>query len=353
MAERVVLHIGAPKSGTTYLQSILFASRSPLAAQGVLVPGSGVGDYSRMAKAMRTRRRGNGPAGRTWRAVRDQVAGWSGTAVLSSEWFCLTPAELVGRAVGELAPARVEVVYTARAPVEQVPAAWQETLKLGSGLSLEEFVTSLAAGDGRWSWWSLDPVRVLSRWRAEVPPEQITVVTVPRTRSEPDLLLHRFAEACGFDPAGCDTSRSTPNESLSVEAAVLAARLAPALTERIDFDAAPWTDRYRWLRRLLGHELLVPWPGTPIGVPATVEQELLERAEASSRALAEAGYRVRGDLGDLVGPTRRAGARAPQDVPVEDVLDLAVDTIAELLARLRAETLRNEGGSSGAAEPSA
>ena len=39
MAERVVVHIGLMKSGTTFLQGRLDANREQLAAQGVLFPG--------------------------------------------------------------------------------------------------------------------------------------------------------------------------------------------------------------------------------------------------------------------------------------------------------------------------
>ena len=36
---RVYLHIGAPKTGTTYLQEVLFTNRARLAEHGVLYPG--------------------------------------------------------------------------------------------------------------------------------------------------------------------------------------------------------------------------------------------------------------------------------------------------------------------------
>ncbi len=39
MANRIFLHIGAPKSGTTYLQTVLWANRENLRRQGLLMPG--------------------------------------------------------------------------------------------------------------------------------------------------------------------------------------------------------------------------------------------------------------------------------------------------------------------------
>ena len=40
MAERIFLHIGLPKTATTYLQSILWASREQLERDGVRLPGT-------------------------------------------------------------------------------------------------------------------------------------------------------------------------------------------------------------------------------------------------------------------------------------------------------------------------
>ena len=40
MADRVVLHIGAMKSGTSDLQSLLSDNRAALAGRGICVPGN-------------------------------------------------------------------------------------------------------------------------------------------------------------------------------------------------------------------------------------------------------------------------------------------------------------------------
>lgn len=349
MASRVVLHVGAPKSGTTYLQSILFASAERLAEHGVLVPGRGVGDYARAARAVRNRRQGNGPAMQTWRAMLEQVRDHDGVAVLSGEWFCLTPADLVPRLLDQLADLGgvddVHVVHTTRALEAVVPAAWQETLKLGETWSLAEFTESLDDDDAdRWSWWALQADRVLARWSPPLPAERLHVVTVPQSREDPEALLRRFGEACGFDAAWCVTDATQPNESLGVEAAELLRRLAPALEQRIDFDAAHWTDRYRWLRRYLGHELLVPQPGARIAMDPAVSAAVAARSDAMASALAGAGYDVVGSLDDLrtSGAPPAAGRRHPGEVTDGDLLSLAVPVMAELLGRLRSEVLAFE-----------
>ena len=53
MPQQVFIHIGAPKSGTTYLQSVIWANKERLAERGVLVPGSVRFDHNRIAQCVR------------------------------------------------------------------------------------------------------------------------------------------------------------------------------------------------------------------------------------------------------------------------------------------------------------
>jgi len=345
MADRVHLHIGAPKSGTTYLQSVVWASRDRLADAGLLVPGRQLVDYNMAAAASRKRKLGGGRPARTWRRLVAETAAWDGEALLSAEWFCLTPEDLIPRMIDHLAPAEVHVVYTARALVPQVTAAWQESLKTANPESLDAFVAAMDDPTRRWCWWSLDPAEVLARWRSHLPAEQIHVVTVPPSGSDPLLLLRRFAEVVGFDPALCDTSGARPNESLSVEAAELMRRVAPRVDERVGFDDLVWSERYRWLRRFLAHELMVPLPGHPIALSAADHEAVAARAEAAATELRRAGYPVTGDLADIVHAPRRAGSKHPDEVDDGALLELAVPVMAELVARVReATTARHEAG---------
>ena len=350
MASRVVLHVGAPKSGTTYLQSILFASADRLRDNGVLIPGRGPGDYARAARAVRNRRQGSGPAMRTWRGMLEEVRGHRGTAVLSSEWFCLTPADLVPRLLDQVAELggaeEIHVVHTTRALSAVVPAAWQETLKLAAASTLDEFAAGLDDDDAeRWSWWALQADRVLARWSPPMPAARVHVVTVPPTREDPYALLRRFAEACGFDPNWCAADAAIPNDSLGAEAAELLRRLGPLVESRIDFEAAPWTDRYRWLRRYLSHELLVTAPGSRIVLDPATREDVDRRSDRMAASLGEAGYDIVGDLDELRSPRSApapAGGRHPADVEDGDLLDVALPLLADLLARLRSEVLAFE-----------
>ncbi len=342
MAERVFLHIGAPKSGTTFLQSIFWENRQGLRDQGVLVPGRQLVDYNLAAVAARTRRLGKGRPAKTWRRLVRETRAWSGTAVLSSEWFCLSPEELVPRMVEAFGDAEVHVVYTARALVPLVTAAWQESLKTGHLETLSEFVTALDDDRRRWSWWSIDPAVVLERWRSHVPVDHIHVVTVPSAGSDPLVLLRRFARVLDVDAGAVKTEVARVNESLSVEAAELVRRVAPRVDEIVGFADHPWPDRYRWLRRYFAHGLMVPLPGHRIALDGSDAAQIAARAERAVAGLEAAGYPVEGDLGELVEHVPHPGALRPQDVSESAMLDLAVPVMAELVAQVRDLTLQLE-----------
>jgi hypothetical protein len=342
MAERVFLHIGAPKSGTTYIQSILWENRALLREAGIAVPGRRRVDYNLATAAARTNRLGNGRPARTLRRLASQARAWSGTAALSAEWFCATPQDLIARLVGMFDDAEVHVVYTARALVPLVTAAWQETLKTAHRESLPEFVAALDDDERKWSWWSIDPAVVLERWAAVVPLGRVHVVTVPPSGADPGELLRRFAEVVGFDPAPLDTSAAQANESLSVEAAELVRRVAPRVDEIVGFSNLPWPERYRWLRRYFAHQLMVPRRGHRIALDEADRERVAARAERSVANLRSAGYPVVGGLDDLATPPVRPGALRPEQVSDSAMLDLSVPVMAELVAQVRELTLRLE-----------
>jgi hypothetical protein len=54
---RVYLHIGAPKTGTTYLQEVLFRNRARLAEHGVLYPGDSTAAHYAAVLDLRVRHR--------------------------------------------------------------------------------------------------------------------------------------------------------------------------------------------------------------------------------------------------------------------------------------------------------
>lgn len=342
MAERVFLHIGAPKSGTTFLQTVLWENRERLSDLGVLVPCRRRFDFNLAAMAVREAGtpEGSDDAAGVWKQMLDDIALWQGDAVISCEWFVLATAEQARQAVAQLAPAEVHLVYTARAFDEQVPAAWQEVLKIGRGRRLPQFIRSLEQ-EGRWSWASLDPAVGLQRWGATLPPAQVHLVTTPRRGTKPGALWERFAQVCGIDPESCDTSVARRNESLGVESARLLQLTGPRLRKAARSDSPHWSDPYRWIRGYIGHQLLVPRGGSRIALRDEELSMLRERAAQSRSALDELGVDVVGDLDELE-PAPATEGRHPSEVTDGEMLEIAGDLMASLLERVRQESERAE-----------
>jgi hypothetical protein len=348
MAERVLLHIGAPKAGTTFLQTILWKNRESLGAQGLLVPGKRRFDFNLAARSVTTRIPDTGsgkrrpPAIAAWEAIVDETLQWPGDVVISNEWFAPASRAQAERAISHWGLDQVHIVFTARAFVYQVPAAWQEKLKLGEGQSLADFTAGLDSGDQRWSWRTLDPADVLSRWGRMLPAEHVHVVTVPPRGSERELLWKRFAHLLGIDPGSCDISAAHANESMSAESARLLQLVGPLLREAIDADTAHWKEKYRWIRQYVAHELLVPRGGSRIGLPAPTVAALRERSVRCVDILTDAGYDIVGDLSELLIDDPGPGSRDPEDVADSDLLGLAVPVLADLVRRVREEAARAE-----------
>lgn len=338
MAQRVFLHVGVPKSGTTYLQTTMWHNRPALRAQGMLYPGSRRMDHFHACQDLRSRR-GPRPGG-PWDRLRDEVSGWDGTGLVTHEFFSMATAEQAQRAVADLAPAEVHVVLTARDYARQFPAVWQEALKMSSTLSLDEFM--LAAQEerleGAWSWRSQDLTRVVAAWAAAVPAERLHVITVPPPRAPRELLWQRWCATLGIDDSDLDLSVSVGNESLGTAQAALLCRVKPHLS-------GPLTRKpvqHRWVRQYFGHEVLVPQRGQRFGLRPEQVAVLRERATEAVETLRAGGYPVAGDLADLVPDEDPPVLPHPDEVSEAEMLDVAAVAIDQMIRDVRRLTMQRD-----------
>jgi hypothetical protein len=334
LARRVFFHIGAPKTGTTFLQAVMWANRDTLRRQGVLFPGDWWLD--RVWATNIVRETANVPHERartSWKRIAAQTKGFDGTVVISHEFFAAASREQAAKAIAAVQPAEVHVVYTARDFVRQVPALWQEQLKFRLTTPLSEFEPDpLSAGPrSHFGWRTLDVVDALDRWGRDLPPERVHVVTVPPSGSPPGLLWERFATLCGIDPDSCDTDLGRANESLGSVEAELLRRVNPRISNEIRGPREVPT----WVRDYLGHAVLVPHGGSRFGVSPKRADELREMSREAVRRLEFAGYDVVGDLKELIPPDELPETRQPEDATEAELLDAALDTIAVMLKNHR------------------
>ena len=175
----------------------------------------------------------------------------------------------------------------------------------------------------------MDPAGVARRWGGSLPPRQVHIVTMPKQPASQHEFWERFADACAIDSEGLDLDQVKVNESMGVVEAELLRRVNQALSGRI----ATSRDQSVLLRDLFAHEILVPQGSEPIAISAEQYDEAAERADQAIAELRESGVKVHGDLSDLTA-TRVAG-RTPDQVSDSELLEVALESIARLLLRVK------------------
>lgn len=219
---RLFLHVGAMKTGTTYVQHLMQDNRAVLEAAGWWVP-----EHKRVVQATRELLELDGVAlgsrgGRTggleaaprWSALLDEARarttqpGCRG-AVMSMEFLSFmnpTGAALVRESAADL---DLHVVLTARDAVHALPSQWQSLTRNGQDLSWPDFAAAARAGrqkppvPGHPAFRrTQDLPRMLRTWGGVVRPERLALVTVPRGRdASRSLLWERLCGLLGVDPA--------------------------------------------------------------------------------------------------------------------------------------------------------
>ncbi len=211
---RVYLHVGAPKTGTTYLQDRLALNAASLRRHGYRYP---TGPHQRHVPG---RARPARPAvGRDAAAGRGRVgqrscggcAGPRGTTVVSHEILAgAKPAEAAPRAGGPLLRRGARRLQRARRrPAGRRRSGRSSSSTSGrcrSGRFLDQLRQSDQRKATRWFWRVQGLPGVLERWGGGLPPAQVHVVTVPRpgrpARGAVAAVLHRARHRPGVGAAG-------------------------------------------------------------------------------------------------------------------------------------------------------
>lgn len=340
--QRVFVHVGAPKTGTTFVQTVLWQHRDLLREHGVLYPGASYDDHFFAAVDLQQLPFHDAPrpesAGR-WDELAATVREWPGTTLLSHDVFASATAEQAARAVADLAPAEVHVVVTARDLARQLPSHWQEDVKHGSTEPLPEWYEAINRhDDGRWSWrwfWQTEDLPgVLARWGGSLPRERVHLVTVPRPGAAPDTLWRRLCAVVGLDPTWCDPATAAgANTGLGTAEVELLRRVNVSLDGELT-----QPDYEHVVKGVLAHDTLARRRGHRVEAPAGSADETERTARQWIAAVRDLGIDVAGDLDELL-PASVPKPTAGPDEPA--VADTAVWAIGQLLLRLHDERRRH------------
>ncbi len=330
MSRRLVLHVGAMKSGTSFIQSRLFANkRMLLDERGILVPG--MNWLSQVMAASDVL--GVGEA--QWAKMAGKVNAYDGTSVISMEYLGPVRAVVAQRVASSFPSHTIDVVITARDLNRSIAAMWQETVQNGRTWTFAEYLAGIEAWrpghrdeslsapeSGRTFWRQQNLVRIARTWGELAP---VSVVTVPPPGAPRELLWERFCSVLGTPPAGFAPARMD-NESVGAASTLVIRRLNELLNGAgLSFPAG--TD----LRKgLLAKQVLAARKSAEPAIGLPVAPWVVSHAAHMVAALTELGVSLVGSWDDLT-PVDVPGVD-PESVDPDLILDAAIAGLAGVLA---------------------
>ncbi len=343
VAKRVVLHIGAMKSGTSFIQNVLHTNRARLKEHDILFACErwrgqvlAVRELSERGGERQEPITPDGP----WQRLVDEVNAWRGTAIISMEFLAprhRSKIEIIQQAFGD---ADLQVVLTARDLARSLPAMWTESVQNRSVRTWDEFLDAVRRQDmsekpGRWFWRHQRISEIASRWSGMVGRDHFTLVTVPPKGAPPGVLWTRFASVAGIPKDLCDTDvRSNPG----IDAA--SAMVLRGLNERLEQEGFGRQD-YEWIVKgaLAKRGLVKRGRDT---VPLGMDERWVRRASKRElRKLHKLDIRVVGDIDEL--ESQPVPGVHTKKVTAEQQLEAALDGMAFLVTQQAERGRRGRG----------
>jgi hypothetical protein len=343
MAKRLFLHVGTPKTGTTYLQRLLWNNKAALAEQGLLLPLDSVRDHfylsvlGRGLEAHEDQLNLPPRALPLWGTMMDQVSTWPGDALVSHELFAMILPPKAVAVIDQLRSVADEIhpIITARDLARQVPAEWQQTIKHGRTHKLREYYEVIRSDEPLLFWRAQGLPDQIRMWSQGLPPENVHLITVPPSGAPIDALWNRFASVIGVHPASVEPPAKVENLSLGLTEIETLRRVnvhSPM--------GATKPLRQHMIRQVLGDGVLAQRSNPQKFAPPQHEHPwVIATGTAMVDEIRTLPCDVVGDLDELLPPDDPVTGPVPDDVSDSVVAEVAVETISAVLYQTHAEAL--------------
>lgn len=211
------MHVGPVKTGSTFIQDVLWQNQEDLGRQGVQHPCwyanemwfavNDVQDCEFIHFDL--------PGSRgSWASMVERVHRYDGRSLLSHELMGFSTDQQVDRIVADLSPRPLHIIVHARSLNRLLASTFQEKVKMvDPDISWQDWLVQQRATRAAWC----DTAAIVGRWARHVPKSYIHVVTVPPRGLDRSVLLARFGEAAGIDTAVWGSDGAESNASLDTE----------------------------------------------------------------------------------------------------------------------------------------
>jgi hypothetical protein len=325
MTRRVFVHVGAPKTGSTFIQNVLWKNRDTLQRAGILLPGTRGAQDQAMTDLREVSWRDKDSTW-TWDMLAEKATKWSGDVIITNEGLGGATAAQAARAVQSLAPAEVHVIVVGRDLWRTLPSMWQENVKSRAVGSFESFLSAMQRGKND-AFWNHTANRMLRNWGDQVPAERRHLITVPPPGSPHMLLWNRFAGIVGIRDGLCQITDDSANQSLGAAEIELLRRINQQLGDRF-----PYRSHYRRyvLQHLVGPVLKQGRNEQRFGIGLDRAEWILDLTEERIKELEEYPCDIVGDLAELR-PVDLKETVSPGDVTDEQMLTAAIEAIIGMI----------------------
>ena len=333
MAQRVFLHVGCPKTGTSFLQGVVWSNRAALRQQGLAVPASMRHHYraTLFIRQVWSKRSTGAAIAADWEHLVSLVRRSNKDVLITHELLGPASAAQASLAIETLGGLETHVIITARDMARQLPASWQQGVKHGGTRHLQDFLHEVVerGPNARWFWRAQDLVDVARRWGGSLPAGNVHFVTVPPKAADSAVLWSRFASVIDIDPDTVDLDQARRNESLGRVEVELLRQINEVRVKRSEVI----TDQ-RWFKDTLAKQILAQRTEAVKGIslPETIHEWIRQTSHDTVDAISQQGYDVVGDLADLI-PSEQpnTGGPGPAKTDPSDLLLTAEETIVDLM----------------------
>jgi hypothetical protein len=335
MSRVVYLHVGAPKTGTTYLQDRLALNKASLTEHEVHYPLSLHASQFRPALDLLQMPWGGLQVDveGEWDSLASRVRRLNGSVVISHEVLAAAKPAQVKRAMASLKGSEVHLVYSARDLARQIPAEWQEGVKhqrkIGYGGFVRQVQNAKRTKPTLWFWRVQSLPDVLARWSRGLSPDRVHLVTVPQPGAPRDLLWERYCKVFGIDLSWAPQESERENVSIGAAETLLLRRL----NRRLRRAGLPSEEYRRLIREVVVHETMAKRPDmTKVTLPPAAYPWAEEVAHEWVEWVQGSGIHVVGDVEDLrpVRPPADERWQDPDKPRRPEMVDAAVDAMVAL-----------------------